>query len=247
VLLIKGGMAGPEAMHEAIDSFQKATQINPQFAPAFEGLAHAYSLSPETQKQAVDAGIRAAKLDPTMRAYVTNVVYLLLNSNRNAEARQLAQRLLEKSKSREESEDARKLLGRIEEHEQWVMQQNATPKTTTVDAETRTVHASAPGGTQSVTVSSTPEVDPKTLMAVDGLVHEVECSGKPAVTVSMMVGGKAVGFHATDFLKIGVTGAPESMMSLDSCEKWKGRRVRIWFRAVKGKEYLGEITNIAFE
>jgi len=221
--------------------------MNPQFAPAFEGLAHAYSFSPETQKEAVEAGIHAAKLDPTMRAYVTNVVYLLLNSNRNAEARQLAQRLLEKSKSSEESEAARELLERIQEHERWVLEQNATPKTATADAERKTVNAGAPAGTQAVTVTSTPEVDPRTLMAVDGLVHEVECSRKPAVTLSMIVGRSAVNFHATDFRKIGVTGAPESLMSLESCEKWKGRRVRIWFRAVKGKEYLGEITNIAFE
>ena len=84
-------------------------------------------------------------------------------------------------------------------------------------------------------------------MAVDGSLHEVDCSQKPAVTLSMIVGGSAVGFHAADFRTIGVTGAAESVMSLESCEKWKGRRVRIWFRVVKGKEYLGEITNLAFE
>ena len=98
-----------------------------------------------------------------------------------------------------------------------------------------------------MTVTSTPEVNPRTLMAVDGPVHEVDCSQKPTVTLSMIVGGRAVGFHAADFRAIGVTGAAESVMSLESCEKWKGRRVRIWFRVVKGKEFLGEITNIAFE
>jgi hypothetical protein len=65
--------------------------------------------------------------------------------------------------------------------------------------------------------------------------------------MTMIVGRGPVNFHAEDFGKVGVTGASESAIGLDSCEKWKGRRVRIWFRAVKGKGYLGEITNVAFE
>ena len=239
MLLVHGGLTGPETAREAIQSFQKAAQINPQFAPAFEGLAQTYSYSPETQKQAVDAGIRAAKLDPTTRAYAVNVVHLLLNNNQDADAKQLAQRILAKAKSPEEIQTARDLLERVREHERWAMQRNA-PSSVTADA-------SAPAEGQSMTVSSTPEVDPKTLMAVDGPVHEVDCAHKPAVTLSMIVGGSPVSFHAADFRTIGVTSAAESVMSLESCEKWKGRRVRIWFRVVKGKGYLGEITNLAFE
>jgi tetratricopeptide (TPR) repeat protein len=248
MLLVHGGLAGAEVAHEAIESFQKAAQINPQFAPAFEGLAQTYAYSPETQKQAVDAGIRAAKLDPTTRAYAVNVVYLLLNNNQDADAKQLAQRILAKAKSPEEIQTARDLLARVTEHERWVLQRNVPPSVTAdATAGTKTAVAGTLAEGQSMTVSSTPEVDPKTLMAVDGLVHEVDCSHKPAVTLTMIVGGSAVGFHAAEFRAIGVTGAAESVMSLESCEKWKGRPVRIWFRVVKGKGYLGEITNIAFE
>jgi tetratricopeptide (TPR) repeat protein len=248
MLLMEGGLTGPEVVHEAVASLQKATQMNPQFAPAFEGLAQAYSFAPETQKQAVDAGIHAAKLDPTARAYAINVVYLLLNNNQDADAKQLAQRILEKAKSPAELQAARDLLERVKEHEQFVLQRNApasVPEEVKVEAKTIVGSAAAEG--QSMTVSSTPEVDPRTLMAVDGLVHEVDCSHRPAVTVSMIVGKSAVGFHAGDFRAVGVTGAAESVMSLESCEKWKGRKMRIWFRAVKGKQYLGEITNIAFD
>lgn len=249
MLLVRGGLAGPEVLQEAIQSFQKATQINPQFAPAYEGLAHAYSFIPETQKQAVDAGIHAAKLDPTTRAYAVNVAYLLLNNNRDADAKQLAQRLLAKARSPEEMQTARDLLERVKEHERWVLQRNAPPSVTAdATVATKTAVASAPAGGQSVTVSSTPEaVNPKTLLVVDGLLREVDCSHTPAVTMTMMVGKGPVDLHAEDFRKVSVTGVGESTMGLDSCEKWKGRRVRIWFRVVKGKEYLGEITNLAFE
>ncbi len=245
LLLIRGGLAGAEVLQQAIQSLQKATQINPQFAPAFEGLAQAYSLNQETQKQAVDAGIRAAKLDPTTHAYAINLVYLLLNNNRDVDAKQLAQRLLEKAKSPAEIQTARDLLERVKEHEQWVLQRNAPPSANG-NVTAKTAGASALAGAQSMTVSSTPEaVDPMTLLVVDGLVRGIDCSHKPAVTVTLGGGNRPLIFHAEDFRTVGVTG--DSTEGLDSCEKWKGRRVRIWFRAVKGKEYLGEITNIAFE
>jgi hypothetical protein len=65
--------------------------------------------------------------------------------------------------------------------------------------------------------------------------------------VTLGGGNRPLIFRATDFGTVGVTGADEEMRSVVSCEKWKGRRIRLWFRAAKGKEYLGEITDIAFE
>src|SRR5258708_19306882 len=69
MLLLRGGLGSPEVMQEAIKSFAKATQINPQFAPAFVGLAQAYSVSPETHKQPVEPGIRPPKLEPPKHPY----------------------------------------------------------------------------------------------------------------------------------------------------------------------------------
>jgi Flp pilus assembly protein TadD len=247
MLLLRGGLGAPEAMQEAIKSFEKATQINPQFAPAFEGLAHAYSVNPETQKQAVEAGIRAAKLEPTTRAYAINLVHLLLNNNRDADARQLAQRLLDKAASAQEAQIARDLLERVKEHEQWAAQRKMQ-----LDAEANAAKqssvAKAPTVTQTTTDSSTTKpVDLAKLLAVDGLVRGVDCSHKPAVRVTLSGGNRPLTFHAADFGTVGVTGAGEDIPGLDSCEKWKGRRVRIWFLKAQGKDYLGEITNFAFE
>jgi len=249
MLLLRGGLAAPEAMEEAIKSFQKATQINPQFAPAFEGLAQAYSFAPETQKQALEAGIRAAKLDPTTHAYAINLINLLLNSNRDADARQLAQRLLEKASSPEEAQTARELLERIKEHAQWVAERKARLDAA-ANATSQTMVANAPTGTQATTVSSTPPpkqnpVDTSTLMAADGLVRGIDCSHKPAMTVTLGGGKRPLIFHAADFGTVGVTG--DNALDLDSCDKWKGRRIRIWFLKAQGKEYLGEMTDLAFE
>jgi Flp pilus assembly protein TadD len=246
LLVLRGGLAAPEMMREAIKSLEKAAQINPQFAPAFEGLAQAYSAAPQTQKQALDAGIRAVQLEPATHAYAINLIYLLLNTNRDADARQLAQRLLDKAASPEAAQEARALLGRIKEHEQWAAQMKAQAEAAANET-TKTAAATSAAAAQATTASATPiPVETADLLAVDGVIGGIDCSDKPAITVILKGGRRPMNFHAEDFSAVGVSGAGEDLPSLDACEKWKGRRIRIWFRAVKGQDYLGEITNLAF-
>lgn len=248
MLLLRIASAGPEALQEAIKSFQRATQINPRFAPAYEGLAHAYSADPETQTLALEAGIHAAKLEPAEHAYAINLIHLLLNANRYADARQMAQRLQENAASPQEAQTARELLERIKVREQWVAQRKMQPETSAGSVAPAGTVASAPVVAPTQTASSTPApVDPSKLMAADGLVRRVDCSHKPEITVTLSGGNRPLIFHAADFGTVGVSGAEENVASLESCEKWKGRRIRIWFLRAKGKEYLGEITNLAFE
>jgi tetratricopeptide (TPR) repeat protein len=249
-LLLRGGLGAPDVLQEAIKSFAKATQMNPQFAPAFEGLAQAYSLSPDTQKQAVNAGIEAMKLDPATHVYAINLIHLLVNDNRHDDARKLAQSLLDKTKSAEEAQTARELLEQIKEHERWValrkqeLEASAnTPRTTmAVSATAKTVASSNPAAP-----GTAAPADMSTLMAVDGLIRKIDCSHKPAIMVTLGGGTRPLIFHAANFETLGVTGADEGTMSLDACESWLGRRVRLWFQKAKGKEYLGEITNLAFQ
>jgi Flp pilus assembly protein TadD len=245
LLLLRGGLAPPEMMQEAIKSLEKATQINPQFAPAFEGLAQAYSTAPETQKQALDAGIRAVQLEPATHVYAINLVNLLLNADRDEDARQMAQRILDKAASLEEAQEARALLERIKEHEQWAAQMKAQAEAA-ARLTSKTAVATAPAA-QPVTNSSTPTpVKTEDLLAVDGVIGGVDCSRKPAITMTLKGGNRPMRFRAADFGAVGVTGADGDIPGLDACEKWKGRRIRIWFHAVKGKDYMGEITDLAF-
>jgi len=247
-LLLRAGLGAPEVLQEAAKSFERATQMNPQFAPAFEGLAQAYSLAPETQKRAVNAGIEAMKLDPTTHIYAINLIHLLVNDNRDDDARKLAQNLLEKTKVPEEAETARELLKQISEHERWVAERKKESAEVAANKARPSVVTSAPATTQNVVASSTARpVDMSTLMAAEGVVRRVDCSHKPAIVVTLSGGTRPLIFHAADFGMVGVTGADEGTMSLDSCEKWKGRRVRIWFQKATGKGYLGEITDWAFE
>jgi Flp pilus assembly protein TadD len=246
VLLLRGGLGEAEAAQEAIKNFQKAAAINAQFAPAFEGLAQAYALSPDTQKEAVQAGLHAAKLEPSVRAYAFNLVYLLLNNDRVADAEHLAQSLVEKATSPEEKQTAQGLLNRIKEREQWVRERKS--QIGVAANGTKTPVVSAPAKAEPATSSSTgPPRDVSTLMAVDGAVRRIDCSHKPAVTVTLSGGNRPLIFHVADFATVGVTGNGNDVPGLDACENWKGRRIRVWFHLVKGKEYMGEITDLAFQ
>ncbi len=244
LIVLRGGLTAPEMVQEAIKSLEKAAQINPQFAPAFEGLAQAYSTAPETQKQALDAGIRAVQLEPATHAYAINLVHLLSNANRDADARQMAQRILDKAASPEEAHEARAVLERIKEHEQWAAQMKAQSDAAASITAKAAVGTSGPA-TQTMTAPSTP-IPLEKLLAVEGLVRGIDCSHRPAITVTLNGGNRPLIFYAADFGTVGVTGAEEAAPGLDACEKWKGRRVRIWFLMVKGKSYMGEITNLAF-
>jgi hypothetical protein len=98
---------------------------------------------------------------------------------------------------------------------------------------------------QTTTAPTTP-IPLDKLLAVEGLVRSIDCSHQPAITVTLGGGNRPLIFHAADFGTVGVTGGDEGPLGLEECAKWKGRRVRIWFLMVKGKGYLGEITNLAF-
>jgi len=51
-------------------------------------LAQATRLLPNAEAR-VNAGIQAVKLDPTTHVYIINLVHLLVNDNRDGEARKL--------------------------------------------------------------------------------------------------------------------------------------------------------------
>src|SRR5712664_1846775 len=93
VLLLRNGGFEDEAMAETTQSLEKAIKINPQFAPAYEWLSQAYSRSPKTQVQAVNAAIKAVQLDPATLPYSINLAFLLTNNNRFSEAHIMAKRI----------------------------------------------------------------------------------------------------------------------------------------------------------
>src|SRR5260370_2435128 len=80
LLMQEGGFDGDSAGEDR-KILEKAVQLNPEFAPAHEALSQAYSHSPDTQKQAVNAAIKAVQFDPGQPSYPVNLSYPLLHNS----------------------------------------------------------------------------------------------------------------------------------------------------------------------
>src|SRR5260370_4852104 len=128
LLMQEGGFDGDSA-EEARKILEKAAQLNPGFAPTQEALSQAYSHSPDTQKQAVNAAIKAVQLDPGQPSYTINLAYLLLNNGRFSEARTMAQRILAAATTMGEKEVANNLLQHVQQAEEWAAKKTNTPST----------------------------------------------------------------------------------------------------------------------
>jgi tetratricopeptide (TPR) repeat protein len=248
LLMQRSGLIG-EAAEEAKSSLQKAVQRNPQFAPAYEGLSQAYSRSPETQKQAVNAAIKAAQLDPGQLSYSINLAYLLLNSSRFAEARIMAQRILAAAASPGEKEVANSLLQHVQQAEEWAAKKPDAALTAQSNVQTpSSTTAAGPAATTAPETSQDVPIQFKRhIYAADGPISAVECSKKPEVILNVDLPSGPVSFHAADFAKVALSWADGvSEPALNTCTQWKGRQVKVWFSPTPGKEFAGEILKIYF-
>ena len=232
-----------ESGQEAVSDLQKATQINPQFAPAYEGLAQAFALRPATQKQAIDADIKAVQLDPYRPSYLSNLAHLLLNNDRFADARVLAQKLHASAKSPEEMQMANDFQAEVEQREQWrARTQTSASSTSLVAGDAPASTASAGSSKVSSSTSTKATIKPPTSMAVDGTISANDCSRAPEFLLTLKLSTTSMTFHIADFGLITVT-APDGTPAptLQTCKHWAGRHVKVWSQLVQGQDYLGEI------
>jgi Flp pilus assembly protein TadD len=251
VLLMQRERLGSETVQEAKASLEKAVQLNSQFAPAYESLAQAYSRSPETQKQAVSAAIKAVQLDPATLSYSINLAYLLVSSNRLPEARIMAQRILAAATSPGEKEVANSLLHNVQQAEEWAAKRPRDDAALATQSDSTSTTFTTSGGPAGTAKSETSEDVPvqlkHRLYGIDGPITSVDCSKKPEVTINVNLSNGPVSFHATDFGKVSLSWADGvAEPSLSNCMEWKGRKVKVWFSPSPGKEYAGEITKLFF-
>jgi tetratricopeptide (TPR) repeat protein len=248
LLMQEGGFDGDSA-GEARKILEKAVQLNPEFAPAHEALSQAYAHSPDTQKQAVNAAIKAVQLDPGQPSYAINLAYLLLNNRRFSEARIMAQRILAAAATMGEKEVANNLLQHVQQAEEWAAKKTNAPLTPQdgEDTPSVTIMTRPAGIARPETSPDVPVELKKRVYAADGPISAVECAKKPKVMLNVDMASGPVTFYAPDFAKVSVSwadGVPEPTLS--TCTQWTGRQVKVWFTPTPGKDYAGEISKLFF-
>ena len=77
----------PQSLPELLQDLEAAVQINPDFAPAYGFLSVAYREQPQTKQKALDAALKAHKLEPAMFSYVVEIGDALISLDRDADAR----------------------------------------------------------------------------------------------------------------------------------------------------------------
>jgi tetratricopeptide (TPR) repeat protein len=246
VLLLRDLSETEESTGKAREMLENAARLNPMYAPTFEALTQAYSRSAETQGKALEAAETAVKLDPESRSYKTNLAYVLLNNRRGEEAREVVEKLQSGAGSPEERRAARSILEAIEEEEEWEKESAEQalgrlrvdgPQGAAPDLSADIVHPAI----------SRRQLGPPEWMAVEGAIGAIDCSHGAEVTVTLNLLKGPMDFHAADLGRVGVSGiSAESVPDVASCKQWSGRRVKVWFRLVSGKDYLGEIIRIYF-
>jgi tetratricopeptide (TPR) repeat protein len=246
VLLLRDLSETEESTGKAREALENAALLNPMYAPTFEALTQAYSRSAETQGKALEAAETAVKLDPESRSYLTNLAYVLLNNRRGEEAREVVEKLQRSAGSPEERRATRSILEAIEEEEEWEKESAEEalgrlrvdgPQAAAPDLSADVVHPAI----------SRRQLGPPEWMAVEGIIGAIDCSHGAEVTVTLNLLKGPMDFHAADLGRVGVSGiSAESVPDVASCKQWRGRRVKVWFRLVSGKDYLGEMIRIYF-
>jgi len=173
-----------------------------------------------------------------------------MNNEHDAEARTLTQKIVATANSPQEKAEAEALLARIRQHQQWMAERKQRQSVVVGSG------ATASAGTADGPVGGTPatpqgpvaaKLGPKTLLAVEGQVHEVACDHAPEIVLSLDFSGSVLALHSENLELAEVTAAKgQSAMGTDKCQDWVGHRVKVWFHMRQADKYFGEITKIYF-
>lgn len=240
---------------------EKATAMNPQFAPAFAALATVYSTSPERLEQAIAVGRKAVDLEPGNLTYAVNFAYVLLNTGKTADARVLAGRIRQAARAPTDTSNAEELLvaiGNAEVHDKQMAAlaeraKQAAQEPHSVETVSTTVEATNSSSAPVVKFDAPPspgspaKKSNRIEYAVEGIIASAECNADTAGKVTLTVNRAGMKFQYSSLNQLYVVStAKEDSGQAPACSNWKGRRVRLYFYQTKNRPYAGELNTIQF-
>jgi tetratricopeptide (TPR) repeat protein len=250
---IRRGMLSPEDRAASITSLERAATMNPQFAPAYSALAAVYSTQPETQEKALQAGMKAIKLEPGNLIYATNYGYVLLNMGKTADAKVLLERIRKAAKTQAElanSDSLAATLATRESYDRQMAEYQARAKQEAAEAAARREASAA--AAKAVTGSSSPESatppapkhDSEQEFAVEGVIASAECNQDSFGRVTLTVNRLGMKFFYPSLQALQIVGGADGQNEAPPCSDWKAKKARLYFYTTKTKPYAGELAAI---
>jgi Tfp pilus assembly protein PilF len=258
---LRNGPPSEEVAPKVIANLEKAIQINPQFAPAYAALSSVYSMNEQTREKALEAGLKAAQLEPGNLFYATNYGYVLANAGKTAEAKTLAVRIQQAAKTPADRANAEQLLtviarreeydNRMAEMKRQASEQQSTtailrPQGTREEPSSANSISSAPTRSNATAKATTAAPNQDNEYAVEAFISSADC-GKGPGKVTISLGKTTMNFRFQNFADVQVVSSAKQDSGLPpACENWKGRRARIYFFKVNDKLYAGDLSTIQF-
>jgi tetratricopeptide (TPR) repeat protein len=235
----------------SIASLERAVAMNPQFAPAYSALASVYSTQPDTYEKALQAGVKAVKLEPGNLIYAINYCYVLLNMGKIADAKKLQDRILKAAKTPAEQANAQALgeaMASRENCDRQMAEYQSRAKQEAEEAAQRqatnaSIHAAGASATKEASPAP-PEHANQQEFAVEGFIASAECNQDSLGRVTLTVNHLGMKFFYSRLSALQVIGGAEGKSAPPPCAEWKGKKARFYFYTTKNKPYAGELSTV---
>jgi tetratricopeptide (TPR) repeat protein len=207
--------------------------LAPEFPPAFAFLSIAYTQEPnKNTDKALNAAMRATKLEPGNLAYFIDVGKALLAARRIPEAT----RVSDVSKKIATTPGDRSMASAFSKQ----IDYRLSHPQDSADAKVSAPDAAEP--------ESAASPESAKVVHAEGQITELLCGHPPEVILTLTTGTDSVLLHVADIGKIAIQeGAAGSNVTKSPCAKWKDRKAKVDYRAVSSGMASGEIQNISLD
>ncbi len=244
--------------HEAAEKYlRRALAINPKFAPAYHLMSVVLMLQAERLAEALGLAMKAADLEPGEFRHWAGVCRIQIAMERYEEAGRLAQRLLETARSQEEVQQAQVLLAMMPGLQHRALearrQANEAREESRMAAEGQIASAEleTPLGDRDVPRGG---LENRGVEILEGQVRSVLCAAPAVMDVEVEADDGRHRLRAEDYRQVAYrrggsvgSGGSGEVREFEPCRELKGKRVRIGFFRVAGKEYSGFIRTVDLE
>jgi len=198
-MALNEGDSGAEIDPQIEASLQKATKLNPSFAPAYDELAFFYAKRHKNLDQAHMLNLQAVQLDPGNIGFRINTAQVLLVMQRETDATTVLQHALKVAKTPQEVMAVQNELQAVQQMQSARRQNEEEARrfreTMTVSQESET-EAPEPGIQQKEEVVSGPH------QTVTGTIKNVQCSAPAIMELEVDAGSKTIALHTSNYYKV---------------------------------------------